>query len=103
VKQHHERLDGSGYPCGLKEEALMLESKIVAVADVYEAINSHRPYRPSLGKAYALEHLNAHKGTLYDVQVVEACTRLAALSPWTLENVEKYFEDMIFSFKDVKL
>ncbi|MBS7526171.1 PocR ligand-binding domain-containing protein [Fusibacter paucivorans] len=103
VKQHHERLDGSGYPAGLKGEALMIEARIVAVADVYEAINSHRPYRPSLGKAYALEHLNTHKGSLYDCDAVDVCTRIASLTPWTLDDVEKYFQERAFSLDESEL
>mgnify|MGYP000936757626 CR=1 FL=1 len=73
VLQHHERLDGSGYPQGLKSEQILLEAKIVAVADVVEAIMSHRPYRPGYGVDYALEEIEGKKGILYDSDVVEAC------------------------------
>jgi len=78
VHQHHERLDGSGYPLGLKDRDILLEAKIIAVADVVEAMSSHRPYRPSLGTEKALEEIEAHKGVLYDPQVVEACLRVFA-------------------------
>jgi len=73
VLQHHERLDGSGYPSGLKDGEILLESKILAVADVVEAICSHRPYRPALNLDKALEEIARNKGTLYDPDVVDAC------------------------------
>ena len=78
VHQHHERLDGSGYPQGLKDKDILLEAKIIAVADVVEAMSSHRPYRPSLGTEKALEEIETQKGVLYDPQVVEACLRVFA-------------------------
>jgi len=73
VAQHHERLDGSGYPKGLKGEEIALEARILAVADVVEAMTSHRPYRPALGVQAALEELEKGKGRLYDPEVVAAC------------------------------
>jgi PAS domain S-box-containing protein/putative nucleotidyltransferase with HDIG domain len=76
VQQHHERIDGSGYPLGLKEDDIYLESKILAVADVVEAMASHRPYRPALGIEKALEEISQHKGTLYDSVIVNACLHL---------------------------
>ena len=76
VIQHHERLDGSGYPKGLKGEEIYLEAKILAVADVVEAMASHRPYRPAIGLDKAMEEIKAGIGTHYDQQVVEACVRL---------------------------
>ena len=76
VLQHHERLDGSGYPQGLPGSDILLEAKILAVADVMEAMASHRPYRPGLGVEKALEEITRHQGTLYDPQVVEACVQL---------------------------
>jgi len=76
VLQHHERLDGSGYPQGLNDDQILPEAKIVAVADVVEAMSSHRPYRPAKGIDAALEEIKKNKGTLYDTQVVEACLRL---------------------------
>jgi PAS domain S-box-containing protein len=76
VLQHHERLDGSGYPQGLKDGEIMLEARILAVADVVEAMASHRPYRPSLGIKLALEEITKHRGTLYDPDVIDACIKL---------------------------
>lgn len=76
VLQHHERLDGSGYPQGLKNRQILLESKILAVADVVEAMSSHRPYRPGLGLDAALEEIIQHRGTLYDPAVVDSCVAL---------------------------
>lgn len=76
ILQHHERLDGSGYPRGLKEKDIMLEAKILAVADVVEAMSSHRPYRPALGIDKALEEIDSNKDILYDPGVVKACKNL---------------------------
>lgn len=76
VRQHHERLDGSGYPLGLKGDAILPEAKILAVADVVEAMGTHRPYRPSRGIEAALAEIVAGKGRLFDAAVVEACLRL---------------------------
>lgn len=76
VSQHHERLDGSGYPAGLAGDQICLEARILTVADVFEAMSSHRPYRPSLGVEAALEELNAHSGSQYDARIVKALTEL---------------------------
>jgi PAS domain S-box-containing protein/putative nucleotidyltransferase with HDIG domain len=76
VLQHHERLDGSGYPNQLKGEDTLLEAKILAVADVVEAMASHRPYRPALGIDKALEEISKNKGKLYDPDVVATCLEL---------------------------
>ncbi|MCW8887756.1 MAG: response regulator, partial [Gammaproteobacteria bacterium] len=76
INQHHERLDGSGYPQGLSSDDIILEAKILAVADVVEAINSHRPFRASLGIDVALGELEENRGLLYDPDVVDACLRL---------------------------
>jgi PAS domain S-box-containing protein len=76
VLQHHERMDGSGYPQGLRGADILLEARILAVADVVEAISSHRPYRPALGINAALEELEQKKGILYDPEVVKACLTL---------------------------
>ncbi len=76
ILQHHERLDGSGYPAGLRGDAICLEARIVAVADVLEAITAHRPYRPALGLVAGLEELRRGRGTLYDAAVVDACLAL---------------------------
>ena len=73
VFQHHERLDGSGYPLGLRGDDILLESRILAVADVVEAMASHRPYRPALGVEAALEEIRGGKGKRYDAQAVDAC------------------------------
>ena len=74
--QHHERLDGSGYPQGLRDTEILLGAKIVAVADVVEAISAHRPYRPALGIDKALEEIDRLKGILFDKEVVETCLSL---------------------------
>lgn len=76
ARQHHERLDGSGYPQGLKGDQIHIEARIIAVADVVEAMCSHRPYRPELGMAAALEEITSKRGTLYDPAAVDACVRL---------------------------
>ena len=76
VLQHQERINGSGYPNGLKGNKILIEARIISVADVVEAIASHRPYRPSLGLKYALNEIASKKGILYDVEVVEACLDL---------------------------
>lgn len=75
VLQHHERLNGSGYPNGLKGDDILIETRILSVADVAEAIASHRPYRPALGIGKALEEISGKKSTLYDPAVVDACLR----------------------------
>lgn len=76
VMEHHERMDGSGYPNGLTGEKLLLESKILVVADVVDAIASHRPYRPAFGVDSALYDIAGEKGVLYDTDVVDACLLL---------------------------
>ena len=74
--QHHERMDGSGYPQGLKGEAILFESRIMAVADVIEAMSSHRPYRAGLGLEQALAEIERGRGTAYDASVADACLKL---------------------------
>ena len=76
VHQHHERMDGSGYPRNLKGDDILIEARILIVADVVEAIASHRPYRPGLGIDKALEEIEKNSGTFYDKTVVDACLRL---------------------------
>jgi len=76
IHQHHERMDGSGYPLGLSGKDIIIEAKILAVADVVEAITSHRPYRPAHGIDRALEEISQNKGKLYDPDVVDACLKL---------------------------
>jgi len=73
VLQHHERLDGSGYPNGLKGKDILLEAKILAVADVIEAMATHRPYRAALSIEEALNEIKSNRGKLYDSKVVNAC------------------------------
>ena len=87
VLQHHERLDGSGYPQGLKDDQILLEARIIAVADVVEAIASHRPYRPALGIPAALEEIEKNKGILYDARVVEACLQLFTEKGFKLDEL----------------
>jgi PAS domain S-box-containing protein/putative nucleotidyltransferase with HDIG domain len=76
VYQHHERMDGSGYPENLKGDEILMDARIMAVADVVEAMASHRPYRAALGIEAALEEIEKNKGILYDDAVVDACLRL---------------------------
>jgi putative nucleotidyltransferase with HDIG domain len=76
ILQHHERLDGSGYPQGLAGEDIILEARILGVADVVEAMSSHRPYRPALGLDSALAEISRASGILYDAEVVDACLTL---------------------------
>ncbi|CAG4883831.1 protein of unknown function [Georgfuchsia toluolica] len=74
--QHHERMDGSGYPQGLKGEEILLEARIMAVADVVEAMSSHRPYRAGLRVDQALDEIESGRGTLYDPEVADACLKI---------------------------
>jgi HD-GYP domain-containing protein (c-di-GMP phosphodiesterase class II) len=76
VYQHHERMDGSGYPRNLKGDEILLEARILAVADVVEAMVSHRPYRAALGIEVAMEEIEKNRGTLYDDVVADACLKL---------------------------
>jgi len=76
ILQHHERINGAGYPYGLAGADILLEAKILGVADVVEAMCSHRPYRPSLGLEKALNEISLKKGVLYDSAVVEACLKV---------------------------
>ncbi|ADE11567.1 HD domain-containing phosphohydrolase [Sideroxydans lithotrophicus] len=86
VLQHHERADGSGYPQGLKSDQIMLEAMIIAVADVVEAMSSHRPYRPGLGLDEALEEITRQRGTLYDPAVVDSCISMFREKRFVLES-----------------
>jgi len=76
VLQHHERLNGSGYPQGLEGDNILLEAKIIGVADVVEAMSSHRPYRPALGMDQALKEISQNRNILYDAEVTDACLKL---------------------------
>lgn len=86
VLQHHERLDGSGYPQGLKGDDILFEARIIAVADVVESMTSHRPYRPALGVDAALAEIERNSGVLYDPLVVDACCKLFRELGYTLLN-----------------
>ena len=86
VYQHHERMDGSGYPRNLKGDDILMEARILAVADVVEAMASHRPYRPALGLTAALEEIENNKGTLYDADAVDVCLRLFREKGFQLEG-----------------
>lgn len=85
VYQHHERMNGTGYPQGLKGEEILPEARIMAVADVVEAICTHRPYRQALGIERALKEISEHRGVLYDQEAVDVCIKL--------------FREKSFSFK----
>ncbi len=74
--QHHERIDGSGYPNGLKGEAILLEARIIAVADTVESMTSYRPYRPALGMQPAIDEIQQKRGIIYDADVVDACLEI---------------------------
>jgi PAS domain S-box-containing protein/putative nucleotidyltransferase with HDIG domain len=76
ILQHHEKLDGSGYPQGLSGDSILKEARVLTVADIVEAMASYRPYRPALPLKTALEEISSHRGTLYDADVVDACLRL---------------------------
>lgn len=86
VYQHHERLDGSGYPMGLFDKDICLESRILAVADVVEAIMSHRPYRPALGREVAIQELLTQRGILYDADIVDICIELIMHQDFSFTN-----------------
>jgi PAS domain S-box-containing protein/putative nucleotidyltransferase with HDIG domain len=85
IYQHHERLDGSGYPRGLKGDDVLVEARIIALADVIEAMASHRPYRPARGVDAALHEIKKNKGILYDPRVVDACLKLFEEKGYTFD------------------
>jgi putative two-component system response regulator len=89
VFQHHERLDGSGYPLGLAGNEILLESRILSVADVVEAKSSYRPYRPAQGIESALTALRQHRGTLYDADAVDACLDLFDSGTFQFERIQQ--------------
>jgi len=76
IIQHHERMDGSGYPQGLAGDSISIEARIIGVCDVVETMSSHRPYRPSMGIGRALEEITRNSGPLYDADVVTACLKV---------------------------
>lgn len=86
VYQHHERMNGKGYPVGLSGEDILLEARIIAVADVVEAMSSHRPYRPAPGIDLALEEISMNRDILYDADVVKSCLKLFAENKTTLKG-----------------
>jgi HD-GYP domain-containing protein (c-di-GMP phosphodiesterase class II) len=86
VYQHHERMDGSGYPRNLKGDDILMEARIMAISDVVESMASHRPYRPALGLNAALEEIEKNKGTLYDANAADACLRLFRDKGFQLER-----------------
>jgi putative nucleotidyltransferase with HDIG domain len=86
ILEHHERVNGSGYPGGLGGENLLPESKILAVADAVEAISTHRPYRPALGVGAALDEIERNKGILFDAEAVDACVNLFRQKKYTLPD-----------------
>ncbi|MGA9045137.1 PAS domain S-box protein [Sulfuricurvum sp.] len=86
ILQHHEKLDGSGYPRGLKGDQILLESKIITVADVVEAMSSHRPYRSALGIEKALDEIRRGRGSLYHPAVVDACLKLFSEKRFTFSS-----------------
>ncbi len=90
VYQHHEKMDGSGYPRGLRGEEILLEARIISVADVVEAISSHRPYRPSLGLDKALEEIKNNSGILYDERVVRHCLELFEKKGFKFKEMGRY-------------
>ena len=85
VLQHHERFDGSGYPQGLSRDGILIEARIIAVADVVEAMASHRPYRPGKGLKKALSKIEKNKGISYDPDVVDACLNVFNQKKFTIE------------------
>ena len=86
VLQHHERCDGSGYPMGLKADEIVIEARIIAVADVVEAMSSHRPYRPGLGIEAALTEIEENRGSKFDAQAADACLRLFREQHFTFQQ-----------------
>jgi putative nucleotidyltransferase with HDIG domain len=96
VLQHHEKLNGSGYPRGLKDKDILLEAKIISVADVVEAITAHRPYKPALGISYALKEIKKYSGIYYDPEVVDACIQVCTEINWNLI----FNEDIIDQLKE---
>jgi len=93
IRQHHERLDGSGYPESRQGKDILLEARILSVADVVEAMCSHRPYRAALGIDKALEEISRSKGIIYDTEVVEACVKLFTQKRFQFEEEKHSTED----------
>jgi len=91
--QHHERMDGSGYPNGLKDEEILIQAKVLYIADIVEAMSSDRPYRPALGTEKALNELNENRGVLYNEEIVDACLKLFIEDNFKFE--EKSNEELV--------
>ncbi|MCG7852178.1 MAG: HD domain-containing protein, partial [Methanosarcinaceae archaeon] len=89
VRQHHEKVDGSGYPQGLAGKDILKEAKILSVADVVEAMSSHRPYRPALGIDKALAEIIAKRGVHFDPVAVDACQKLFKEKDFTFDESEQ--------------
>jgi HD-GYP domain-containing protein (c-di-GMP phosphodiesterase class II) len=87
VLQHHERMDGTGYPRGLKGDEIMIEARILGLADVVESMGSHRPYRPTIGMEKSLAEIRRHRGTRYDADIVDVCVSL-------IQDKGFHFEEM---------
>lgn len=94
VHQHHERLNGSGYPDGITSESILFEAKILSVADVVEAMSFHRPYRPALGIESALAEISDNSGVLYDPDVVDACVRLFTVKNYEFDESLQVFGEL---------
>jgi len=95
VKQHHEKLDGSGYPDGLKGDEISLEAQLLAVCDVVEAIASHRPYRPALGLTEAVDEITRHKGTKFNVDFVNSCINVITQCDYDLEEIFRIRDETV--------
>jgi putative nucleotidyltransferase with HDIG domain/PAS domain S-box-containing protein len=92
IYQHHEKLDGSGYPRGLKADEILLEARILCVADVVEAISSHRPYRPALGISIAVEEITKNRGIFYDKDVVDVCIKIVTRKGFNMDKVDEHLK-----------
>ena len=99
VLQHHEKIDGTGYPNGLTGKDILLEAKIISVADVVEAITAHRPYKPALGISYALKEIKKYSGIYYDPDIVDACIQVCTEINWNIE-LENHFSEELDLLKD---
>ncbi len=90
IYQHHEKLDGSGYPRGLKADEILMEARILCVADVVEAISSHRPYRPALGISIAVDEITKNRGLFYDKDVVDVCIDIITRKGFNMDKVDEH-------------
>ena len=92
VRQHHERIDGTGYPQGLRGDEIIVEARIVSVADVFEAMMSHRPYRAALGKDVSIQELRRGRGVAYDPDAVDACLEIVSADDFDISALEPPFD-----------